>query len=325
MLILGASELDLAAHLLCQGKLVAFPTETVYGLGARLADAEAIHSLFQVKGRPSDNPLIVHVQSLEEVEALAHEIPPLFYRLAEGFWPGPLTCILKARPGLSSPALAGLDSIALRWPAHPIACELIRRVASPLVAPSANRSGKPSPTCVAHVMEDFEGKIAAVVEGGVTEWGIESTVISLLGDQPMLLRPGSITQAALEAVLGSPLMQASAQEVRRSPGMRYRHYAPACPLLLIPTWDELEERLLLAPARRTVLSHAPLALNVPNTEFHTLAAANLYARLRASDQRGDQEILVLWEMPLQEDAALSNRLMRATSGAILASNSSHSR
>ncbi len=323
MLILGASELEHAAHLLSLGKLVAFPTETVYGLGARLIDAAAILSLFQVKGRPSDNPLIVHVQSLEEVEELVSEISPSFYRLAEHFWPGPLTMVLKKRSTLSSPALAGLDSIALRWPAHPIACALIQRV-GPLVAPSANRSGKPSPTCVAHVVEDFEGEIAAVVEGGVTEWGIESTVISLLRGEPMLLRPGSITQAALEEVLGRGLMQASGEDERRSPGMRYRHYAPACPLLLIKTGKELEERLLNAPARRTVLSHAPLGLKLPNTEFHTLAAANLYARLRASDQRGDQEILVLWEAPLQEDAALSNRLMRASSGAILASNSSHS-
>ena len=202
---LSPDQLQRAADLLKAGHLVAFPTETVYGLGAPIFSPEAIQSIFKVKGRPADNPLIAHVSSVEQVSRIALEIPEAFYRLAEVFFPGPLTVVLKRRPDVPSIVSAGLETIAVRMPSHPIALKLISLVDEPLVAPSANLSGMPSSTQAEHVLDDFDGKIAAVVDGGKTEIGIESTVINLLGETPILLRPGSISKEALEKVLGYPI------------------------------------------------------------------------------------------------------------------------
>lgn len=260
-LILDASELERAATLIQAGQLVAFPTETVYGLGASVFDRQAILSIFQVKGRPSDNPLIVHVHSVEQVAQVACAIPPLFYRLAEAFWPGPLTCVLKRHPQIPSLVSAGLESVAVRMPSHKIALELIRLVQAPLVAPSANLSGKPSPTALKHVLEDFDGNIAAVIEGGESEFGIESTVISLLDEKPVLLRSGSITKAQLEEKLGYSIAVASSVQSGPvlSPGMKYRHYAPQSPIVIVETEQELALRLQL-PGYKMVLSHSELNL-----------------------------------------------------------------
>ena len=314
MVVLSSLELERAADLIRSGQLVAFPTETVYGLGASVFHTEAVASIFQVKGRPSDNPLIIHVHSVEQVEEVACEIPPIFYELVDAFWPGPLTCVLKRHPRVPFSVSAGLESVAVRMPSHPVALELIRLVQAPLVAPSANLSGKPSPTCLSHVLEDFQGKIAAVVEGGESEFGIESTVVSLLGEKPVLLRPGSITRERLEERLNCTIEVAHGIPTGPvlSPGMKYRHYAPKCPIVIVETLDELSEKLLYPlKGKRMVLSHSALNFFASNTVFHLLSAKNLYSLLRVSDSEGVEEIVVLCDSAMQQDAALMNRLIKA--------------
>ena len=319
--LLSSEEIAFAARLLQGGELVAFPTETVYGLGACLFQPEAIVSLFKVKGRPSDNPLIVHVSSRAQVEEIAEEIPELFDRLASSFFPGPLTVVLKRRSSVPSLVSAGLGSIALRMPSHPIALKLIELVGQPLVAPSANLSGRPSATQPKHVLEDFEGKIAAVVDGGKTQLGIESTVISLLGAVPVLLRPGSITEEEIEQVLGCFIETASMDPLAPvlSPGMKYRHYAPRAQVRVFDRLSELRiyvdamplqnaQRMLLAP---DYIQGFPAAL-----EQRLLSAQEFYSLLREADEKEVHEILILCDDALKRDAALMNRLMRASSQSI---------
>lgn len=225
-------DLLLAAHALKEGKLVAIPTETVYGLGANALDPEAVSSVFKAKGRPADNPLIVHIAALEDLPHYA--IPNEFtYALAERFWPGPLTMILPKKEIVPSIVSAGLDSVAIRFPSHPIAQELIRLSGCPIAAPSANISGKPSGTTAEHVLHDFADRIAGVVDGGECACGLESTVVSLLGEEPVLLRPGFITPEQLREVLPTLKIaraveaELEASEAVLSPGLAHRHYAPS--------------------------------------------------------------------------------------------------
>lgn len=312
---LDLSEIEQAANLLKMGELVAFPTETVYGLGAKLFDTEAILSIFKVKGRPSDNPLIAHVSSLSQVEEIADQIPDTFYTLAKQFFPGPLTVVLKRRQNVPGIVSAGLDSIAIRMPSHPIALRLIELVGEPLVAPSANLSGKPSSTQAKHVMEDFSGKIAAVVDGGKTEMGIESTVISLLGEKPILLRPGAITKERIEEVLGYSIESVSAShgEPALSPGMKYRHYAPIAPIKIFETIESLKDYLVgrLSPAPTMILWNEFHKLPFPGLDPFVLSAKEFYSLLRLADKKQYHEILVLCNQELKSDAALMNRLTKA--------------
>jgi L-threonylcarbamoyladenylate synthase len=311
--LLNAESIERAAHLLKAGKLVAFPTETVYGLGACIFNPQAIQSIFSVKGRPSDNPLIAHVSSVDQVEEIAEEIPPAFYQLAKRFFPGPLAIILKRRSCVPSIVSAGLDSIALRMPSHPIALKLIELAQQPLVAPSANLSGKPSPTQSKHVMQDFSGKIAAVIEGGTTEVGFESTVISLLGEHPTLFRPGKITKEEIEEVLGVPLQLPSCAGPVLSPGMKYRHYAPKAPIHIFQCADALRRYLAnLKPfLPRMLLSSQPLDLCSPGLKQFTLSPKEFYSLLRLADEMHYEEILVFCDRDLCKDAAFINRLTRA--------------
>lgn len=237
--VFTAETLDQAAALLRQGKVVAFPTETVYGLGAIATNQAAVLKVFQAKGRPSDNPLIVHVADVSTVQESVETFPPMAQALADAFWPGPLTMILQAKPGRYAPALsAGLATVSFRMPDHPLTLELIRKTGVPLVGPSANRSTKPSPTKVAHVLADMDGVIAGVVEGGTTKVGVESTVVDLTNPAgPTILRPGVITKEALESVIG-PLVEqvqttAGTFEAPKAPGMKYRHYAPSTPVVAV--------------------------------------------------------------------------------------------
>ena len=299
MKILSSNEILRAAVLLRRGELVAFPTETVYGLGAPLFHREAIEKIFIAKGRPRDNPLIVHLADMTQAEAIAEEIPDTFFKLAKVFWPGPLTLIVKRGSVVPLIVSAGLESIALRLPAHPIARSLIEAVGEPLVAPSANLSGKPSSTTAQHVIDDFNGKIAAVLDGGPCSLGIESTVLDLR-EEPILLRPGSITREQIEAVLGSALSQHSSGPCP-SPGMRYRHYAPKAKVLLFSHLEELLHHKQLHPqTKRLVLSN--------QTGDLPLSAQTLYQNLRLADARECAEILVLCD---SLDAALMGRLTRA--------------
>ncbi len=284
-----------AASLLRAGELVAFPTETVYGLGALIFDEKAIAKIYAVKGRPSDNPLIAHIGHLAQVLEIAREIPEDFYKLASHFFPGPLTIVLKRHASVPSIVSAGLDTIALRMPSHPLALALLKEVGQPLVAPSANLSGRPSPTRVAHVLEDFEGKIGGVIDGGESVFGIESTVISLIG-APTLLRPGVISVAVIEAVLGKKLLRATEEDAKASPGTRHRHYAPKGHMRLVFSEDEIGD------AER-VFSRT--------SKTYPLSAHTLYDLLRQADRDQIQEIVVYCDAIIQQDEGLMDRLRRA--------------
>lgn len=222
-----------ASKILQAGGLVAFPTETVYGLGANALDENASRKIYEAKGRPSDNPLIVHISKIEDMQALASEIPKKAYQLAEVFWPGPLTLILKKKECVPYKTTGGLDTVALRLPANRIARNLIAESGIYIAAPSANLSGKPSPTKAEHVIRDLCGKIDMIIDGGKATLGLESTIVDLSGDNPMILRPGCITQKMLENVVGriefDPAilnMNPDQDLVPKAPGMKYRHYAP---------------------------------------------------------------------------------------------------
>lgn len=287
-----------AASLLKEGEIVAFPTETVYGLGAPLFSPTSIAKIFVAKGRPQDNPLIAHIAFLAEIERLARTIPPEFYVLAEAFFPGPLTLVLPKAPAVPSAATGGQDSIAVRMPSHAVARRLIELVGEPLVAPSANLSGRPSSTCAEHVFDDFVGKIAAVIEGDETAIGIESTVVSLLDPQkPVLLRPGSLSQEAIETVLKRPLQAATATHHALSPGMKYRHYAPDTKVLLFYNLEALEKHVAGEYYRRTVA--------IPTEQ-------NLYGLLRDADREGIEEVCLYCDASVQAKAGLMNRLQRAS-------------
>lgn len=293
--ILNAEDLKLAATLIQSGELVAFPTETVYGLGASIFNPAAIQNIYQAKGRPSDNPLIAHIADLQDLARIAIDIPDAFYTLSDAFFPGPLTLILKRHPAVPALVSAGLDTIAVRQPSHPIAQDLIRLVGDPLVAPSANLSGKPSSTSAQHVLEDFSGKIAAVIEGGSAQIGIESTVLSLIGE-PTILRLGHITQEELEAVLGRKVLKATAHTPVASPGMKYRHYAPLARVLLFPSLEALYA--CKTPAKKQWVLEAP-------------TAQNFYGELRKADLEGCQEVLVLLDSSTAP--ALKDRIIRSSS------------
>ena len=219
-----------AARILRRGGLVAFPTETVYGLGADALDPRAVRRIFRAKGRPPRNPLIVHVASVRQAESLAAALPPAARRLMRRFWPGPLTIVLPKSDRVPSVVTAGLRTVALRMPAHPAARALLRAAGVPVAAPSANRSGRPSPTTAAHVVADLGPRVDAVLDGGPARVGLESTVVDLSGPEPRVLRPGAVTPAQIARVLGRRVGRTLRSA--RSPGMRYRHYAPRTPVVV---------------------------------------------------------------------------------------------
>jgi L-threonylcarbamoyladenylate synthase len=301
--LLTADQIDQAAALMRDGELVAFPTETVYGLGAGIFRELAIQKIFRAKGRPSDNPLIAHIAHLEDVEKIAIDIPPSFYLLAEAFFPGPLTVVLKRHPDVPSCVSGGLETIAVRMPSHLLARALIEQVGEPIVAPSANLSGKPSSTNAQHVLHDFAGKIAAVLDGGECPIGIESTVISLY-DQPVLLRPGAITRLQLEEVLQLKVATCSSSDKPQSPGMKYRHYAPNAPIQFFESVENLTQYVSDQPAKKRLILSS-------HVDHFFLSAKTLYAMLRLSDTDGYQEILIVCDEQIRSDEGLMNRLIRS--------------
>jgi L-threonylcarbamoyladenylate synthase len=230
---LKVGDLEQAAGILRAGGLVAFPTETVYGLGANALDEEAALKIYEAKGRPSDNPLIVHISQAKDIEILATDIPVKAYQLAEVFWPGPLTIILKKKDCVPYSTTGGLDTVAIRLPANQIARSLIAEAGVFVAAPSANISGKPSPTKAEHVIKDMSGKVDMIIDGGKATLGLESTIVDLSGKSPLILRPGCITKEMLENVIGlieyDPAILAKNPDKNltpKAPGMKYRHYAP---------------------------------------------------------------------------------------------------
>lgn len=243
-----------AANWLKEGEVVAFPTETVYGLGADATNDEAVKKIFQAKGRPSDNPLIIHVASLEQAEEYVTFFPEQAKRVVDHFWPGACTLILNKKGPLAPSVTANLSTVAVRMPDNPIALDLIKNSGVPLAAPSANSSGKPSPTTAEHVYKDLEGKIRGIIDGGATGVGLESTVLDMTKpDKPTILRPGGVTAEQLETVLGKVYFdQGSATEsfVPKSPGMKYRHYSPDKPVYILPFKIEEASALINEQAKK---------------------------------------------------------------------------
>lgn len=315
--VLRPDELDRAAALLRAGELVAFPTETVYGLGADARQGRAVAAIFEAKGRPHFNPLICHFPDADA--AFAEVMPDARARaLAATFWPGPLTLVLPRRVtcGIDLLAGAGLDTLAVRVPSHPLALALIRAAGVPVAAPSANRSGQVSPTTAAHVLDGLAGRIAAVVDGGPCDVGVESTVLDLQGGA-VLLRPGGVPAEAIEAVIGPigrPLPRSAVEASRslRSPGLMVSHYAPSLPVRLGAESVAAEEALL---ALGEPLPGAGAVFQLSAARDLREAAANLFAGLRALDAEGAQRGLArIAVMPVPEHglgAAINDRLERA--------------
>ncbi|HXW27287.1 MAG TPA: L-threonylcarbamoyladenylate synthase [Xanthobacteraceae bacterium] len=304
-----------AARVLAAGGLVAFPTETVYGLGADATDGQAVARLYAAKGRPSFNPLIVHVTDAEGARRVAR-FDGAAVRLAAAFWPGPLTLVLPkaADCAVADLATAGLDTIAVRVPDHPVARALIETVGRPLVAPSANRSGHVSPTSAAHVAADLGGAIDIILDGGPTPVGVESTIVACLADRPVLLRPGGVARAAIEQILAGPIDRRAPARAQApfAPGMLVSHYAPRTPLRLDADAVAPDETLLaFGPRLPTGAAHAVAVLNLSPAGDLVEAAANLFAHLRALDRAGGRAIAA---MPVPREGlgeAINDRLARA--------------
>ena len=259
--IFKLNEIDQAAQAIKDGQLVAFPTETVYGLGADATNEAAVKNVYLAKGRPSDNPLIVHVASIEMVERYAAEIPNSARQLMKAFWPGSLTIILKIKPGsLSKTVTGGLATVAFRYPDCQPTLDLILKAGVPIVGPSANTSGKPSPTTAQHVFHDLNGKIFGILDNGPTRVGVESTVLDLSTPQPAILRPGAVTKAQIESVIGSIDLDqhhVGTNETPKAPGMKYRHYAPGVPVAIVDpqtNWQSVNSWIEEQPSKVGVMA-----------------------------------------------------------------------
>lgn len=313
-----ARALDAAARWLGEGVPVVIPTETVYGLAARASDARAVAAVFEVKGRPQDNPLIVHVTRESQLAPLGARLSPLAAALAREFWPGPLTLVVAG--GAAVPwVTAGLDSVAVRHPAHAFAAALIERT-GPLAAPSANRSGLPSPTCARHAARDLEGRVPLVVDGGELEHGLESTVLDVRREEPVLLRPGAVSLELLERACGRVIHSAGAHAAARSPGMKYRHYSPRAELWLYPADGAAAQRLrrdaerLSREGRRVGViareaAAAERCIAAPGDPREL--ARGLFRWLRELDDLGVELILVEGVAPSGIGRAVMDRLGRA--------------
>ena len=322
--------LSRAGAILREGGLVGFPTETVYGLGANALDAAAVAGIFAAKGRPGDNPLIVHVAELETAHTLAH-FTTLAEKLAARYWPGPLTMVMDSKGVVPASVSAGLTTLAIRFPVHPGALAMIRSAGLPIAAPSANLSGRPSPTLASHVMEDMQGRIPLILDGGPVEIGLESTVVDVRGDVPVLLRPGRITREELTELCGACPLAGTAETQRpMAPGMKYRHYAPQGQLILVEHWraaealrqsmlaeEEGEPLLLLSQEAAAEL----LSRGVPGKQIISLGseqdpaafAHNLFAALREADQRQARRIIGQRIPETGLGAAVMNRFNKAAS------------
>ena len=306
-------EVRKAADILRAGGLVAFPTETVYGLGADASNPAAVKKLYAVKRRPGDHPVIVHFASGEDAFAWAREVPPAARKLAERFWPGPLTLILKRSAKAQDFITGGQDAVGLRVPSHPVAHELLKQFGKGIAAPSANRFGLVSATAAAHVREDLGSDVDFVLEGGPSEVGIESTILDLSAARPVLLRPGRISKEELQAVLGVEVQPPNSSTTRHSGGLE-RHYAPRTPARLVPAY-ELDKEIGRLKEKVAVLAFSrpdervDYWLRMPREPQGY--ARKLYAALRELDTAGCDEILVESPPDLPEWAAVRDRLRRA--------------
>ena len=317
----------LAANIIKNGGLVAIPTETVYGLGANGLDEEAVAKIFIAKGRPQDNPLILHISGPEQIELFCHHIPQKAYDLAEAFWPGPLTIVLPAKDCVPKRTTGGLSTVAVRCPDHETAREIIRLAGVPIAAPSANISGKPSTTTAQHVLHDHDGKIDAIVDGGPCRVGVESTIVDLTEERPRLLRPGGIGPEELIAVLGDLIVdkavtaQVDKDEVVKAPGMKYRHYAPQEPVVIVSGGREKAAEYIRAhfePGDRVLCFEEELPLYQgcdplsygQEADVNTLSAG-LFAALRELDDPAIHQVYARCPVGGGVAYAVQNRLKKA--------------
>jgi L-threonylcarbamoyladenylate synthase len=316
-------DVQAAVRALRAGELVAFPTETVYGLGADARNPTAVRRIFALKGRPARHPVIVHLASAQELTEWAAQVPPSAQRLAERFWPGPLTLVLRRAPTVDDSITGGQETVAVRVPAHPMARQLLAAFRGGIAAPSANRYGRLSPTCAAHVRQEFGAAVRVVLDGGVCSIGLESTIVSVVDDAARLLRPGRITAGEIRALIGDLNVGADAFSPR-VPGSTAAHYAPSTPLSIVPAAAIETSSVALAAGGRRVAVLAwqapPHSAQLPAIWINAGAQAeryahDLYAHLRALDAAGCERILVQ-EVPDGEAwAAVRDRLSRAAAGA----------
>jgi L-threonylcarbamoyladenylate synthase len=321
-----------AAECLIRGGLVAFPTETVYGLGAHAFDAAAVRRIFAAKERPLSDPLIVHLASAADLMTVAAEVPPLVQTLAERFWPGPLTLLLPRRPSLPPEVCAGLDTVAVRVPSHPVAQALLRESGIPIAAPSANRFAHTSATTAAHVAADLGDRIDLILDAGPATWGVESTILDPLHSPPVLLRPGGISREELEAVAGPVQVASPGERINASPGRQPRHYAPNARLILCPAGTPEEILVSIsttlggisgADRRIGLLAVSEVCRGIDRGNFHLIlrdlgpagdlrqAARNLFAGLRELEDAGADVILAHRFPSAGLGAAINDRLDRA--------------
>jgi L-threonylcarbamoyladenylate synthase len=315
--------IDIAASVIRNGGLVAFPTETVYGLGADAMNENAVRRIFEAKGRPSDNPCIVHIDSRVMLDRVACNVGVKAERLIKTFWPGPLTLVLERKAEVALSVSAGLSTVAVRMPRNKIALALIRAGRTPVAAPSANTSGRPSPTSAAHVLEDLDGRIDLILDGGTTTIGIESTVLDVTTDPPAILRPGWVTREMLSEAIGPVERGASDQELGRSPGTRHRHYSPRARVILIEhgSADLIEEICADNLKRGAVgfIGHTPVAIDAASFFSIRLSpdadeyAHSIYAALREADSHDPRVIVVEGISDAGEGAAVMDRIRRAAS------------
>lgn len=323
--------LDVYQHpvdMLKSGEVVAFPTETVYGLGAIATNEAAVAKIYEAKGRPSDNPLIIHIGTREEVAQYAMDISSEAEQLMTAFWPGPLTLVFKQVPNTIAPnAIPGMTSVGLRMPDHPVALRLLRALKQPVAAPSANRSGKPSPTEAMHVYHDLKGRIPLIVDGGQTGVGLESTVIDMTTIPPTILRPGGVTKEMIEDVIGpvNTTTTVMTEEAPRSPGMKYAHYAPEAPLYTIEADAEKIATVVqqLHEEQKKVAIIGPSQLHTAEADWYFSIgsidridelAMNLYKALRLCDTTAADLILAIETTDEGVGEAFMNRLLKAADG-----------
>lgn len=324
-LILKENETDKAAGILRRGGLVAMPTETVYGLAADALNGRAVANIFAAKGRPADNPLIVHISSLSMIPELVTDFPEKAKILAKRFWPGPLTIILPKSDRIPEEVSAGLDTVAIRFPSHPAAQSLISQ-SGPLAAPSANLSGSPSPTTFEHVLADMNGRIDAIIDGGDCDVGVESTVISLVCDPPRLLRPGGITVDQLRDAIGEVTVDDAVMNPLKdgakaaSPGMKYKHYSPKADVILV---DSTQEEYLSFVNSKTGENAAALcydedlplleiqSISIGRSDDEAAQAHELFAALRRADEMGFATVYAHCPSTQGVGLAVYNRMIRA--------------
>lgn len=331
-------KMEEAAQLIRSGELVAFPTETVYGLGADALNPQASKKIYAAKGRPSDNPLIVHIAKFEDLEDIAKKVPQEAKKLADAFWPGPLTMIVDKNEKVPYETTGGMDTVAIRMPDHPVALELIRQSGCLIAAPSANTSGRPSPTLAEHVAEDLGGRIPMILDGGEVGIGIESTIIDLTEKIPMILRPGYITKEMLEAVIGTVktdpgIIAADSTKKPKAPGMKYRHYAPKANLMLIDgakcaVVDKINEltdamhsegkKVGIIGTDETVASYrGDMVLSIGAREDEDAIARHLYKLLREFDE-ADVDVIYSESFATPRiGQAIMNRLLKAAGHQVL--------